>query len=120
MNNVMKKKLININDSLTEFELMSQKDSGCYLLKLYISGNTPKSERAIINLKKICEENLKGRYTLEVIDLYQKPALAKDADLIAVPTLIIKLPLPMRRVIGDMSEKDKVLMGLDLRKISEG
>ncbi len=87
-----------------------------YLLKLYVSGNSPKSVRAILNLKKICEENLQGRYKLEVIDLYQKPELAKEANLIAAPTLIKRLPLPLRRVIGDMSDIDKVLVGLDIQK----
>lgn len=91
-------------------------DQDEYMLKLYVSGNSPKSVRAILNLKKICEENLQGRYKLEVIDLYQKPELAKEANLIAAPTLIKRLPLPLRRVIGDMSDIDKVLVGLDIRK----
>jgi circadian clock protein KaiB len=71
---------------------------------------------AITNLKKICEEYLEGRYELEVIDLYQNPRLAKDEQIIAAPTLIKKLPLPIRRIIGDMSNKEKVLLGLDLKK----
>lgn len=91
-------------------------DKDVYLLKLYVSGNSPKSIQAILNLKKICEENLKGRYKLEVIDLYQKPELAREANLIAAPTLIKKLPLPLRRVIGDMSNLEKVLIGLDIEK----
>jgi circadian clock protein KaiB len=72
---------------------------------------------AITNLKKICEEYLEGKYELEVIDLYQNPLLAREEQIIAAPTLIKKLPLPFRRIIGDMSNEEKVLMGLDLRKI---
>jgi len=86
-----------------------------YVLRLYITGITPKSTRAILNVRKICEENLKGRYELEVIDIYQQPLLAKDQQIIAAPTLIKKLPLPLRRLIGDMSDKERILVGLDLR-----
>ena len=86
-------------------------------MRLYITGTTSRSVLALTNLKKICEEYLEGRYELEVIDLYQKPSLAKDEQIIAAPTLIKKLPLPFRRIIGDMSNKEKVLMGLDLREI---
>jgi len=87
-----------------------------YILRLYVAGQTPKSVDAITNIKKICEENLKGRYTLDVIDLYQQPKLAQGEQIIAVPTLIKKLPLPLRRIIGDMSNTERVLVGLDLRK----
>lgn len=87
-----------------------------YVLRLYITGMTPKSTRAIQNIKKICEENLKGRYELEVIDIYQQPMLAKDEQIIATPTLIKKLPLPLRKLIGDMSDKERILLGLDLRR----
>jgi circadian clock protein KaiB len=85
-----------------------------YLLRLYVTGTTPQSVRAIANIKKICEEHLKGRYDLEVIDLYQNPSLAKGEQIIAAPTLIKKLPLPLRRMIGDLSNTDRVLVGLDL------
>lgn len=85
-----------------------------YVLKLYITGTTPHSIRAIDNIKEICEEHLKGRYTLEVIDLYKDPGLARTEQIIAAPTLIKKLPLPLRRIIGDMSGTEKVLVGLDL------
>lgn len=88
-----------------------------YILRLYISGASSRSAIALKNLKKICEENLKGRYVLEVIDLFQQPVLAKDEQIIAAPTLIKELPLPFRRIIGDMSDKDKVLIGLDLIKL---
>jgi len=87
-----------------------------YVLRLYVTGSTPKSMTAIANIKKICEENLKGRYVLEVIDLYQQPQLAKGHQIIAVPTLIKEIPPPIRRIIGDLSDTEKVLVGLDLRK----
>jgi len=85
-----------------------------YILRLYVAGQTPNSLRAITNIKKICAENLQGRYTLEVIDLYQHPQLAKGEQIVAVPTLIRKLPPPLRRIIGDLSDTDKVLVGLDI------
>jgi circadian clock protein KaiB len=85
------------------------------VLRLYVTGATPKSARAILNIKTICEEHLRGRYALEVIDVYQQPALAKGDQIIAVPTLIKKLPLPLRVFIGDMSRTDKILLGLDVR-----
>jgi circadian clock protein KaiB len=87
-----------------------------YVLKLYVAGRSPKSVNAITNIKKICEENLQGRYELEVIDLYQQPQLAQGEQIIAVPTLIRKLPLPLHRIIGDLSNTDSVLVGLDIRK----
>jgi circadian clock protein KaiB len=76
---------------------------------------TPKSTRAISNIKKICEEHLNGRYDLQVIDIYQQPTLAKGEQIIAAPTLIKRLPLPLRKFIGDMSNTEKILLGLDLR-----
>jgi len=87
-----------------------------YVLRLYVTGTTPNSLSAIANIKKICEEHLEGRYGLQVIDLYQQPSLAKGEQIIATPTLIKKLPLPLRRIIGDMSSTERVLVGLDLRK----
>jgi circadian clock protein KaiB len=95
-------------------------ESNRYVLRLYVAGQTPKSVDAITNIKKICEENLKGRYVLNVIDLYQQPQLAKGEQIIAMPTLIKKLPLPLRRIIGDMSNTERVLVGLDLRNEIEG
>jgi circadian clock protein KaiB len=88
---------------------------GKYLLKLYIAGTTPQSMKAVMNVKKICEEHLKGRYDLEVVDIYQQPVLAKGEQIIAAPTLIKKLPLPLRKLIGDMSNTERILVGLDLR-----
>jgi circadian clock protein KaiB len=91
-----------------------------YILRLYITGMTPQSMRAIANVKKICEEHLQGCYELDVVDLYQQPQLAKGEQIIAAPTLIKKLPLPLRRIIGDMSKTERVLVGLDLRKKETG
>ena len=85
-----------------------------YVLRLYVTGMTPRSARAISNLRAICDEYLEGRYDLEVIDIYQQPVLAKGEQIVAAPTLIKKLPLPMRRIIGDMSNRERVLLGLDL------
>ena len=85
-----------------------------YLLRLYVTGLTSRSSRAIGNLQAICDEYLDGRYDLEVIDIYQQPALTKGEQIIAAPTLIKKLPLPTRRIIGDMSNRERVLIGLDL------
>ena len=87
-----------------------------YVLQLYITGTRPQSVHAITNVKQICEEYLQGRYELEVIDLYQQPQLAQGEQIIAVPTLIKKLPLPLRRIVGDMSKAERVLVGLDLQQ----
>ena len=86
-----------------------------YVLRLYVAGMTPKSTLAVTNIKKICEEHLQGRYSLEVIDLYKSPALADGEQIIAAPTLLKKLPLPLRKFIGDMSNMEKIIVGLDLR-----
>lgn len=100
---------------IEEFEQALQEAcSEKYILCLYITGITPKSTRAIQNIRKICEENLKGRYELEVIDIYQQPLLAKVEQIIAIPTLIKKLPLPLRKLVGDMSDTERILFGLDL------
>jgi circadian clock protein KaiB len=85
-----------------------------YVLRLYVTGMTPKSINAIENIRKICEENLQDRYELEVIDIYQQPEYAKKEEIIAAPTLIKKLPLPLRKFIGDMSNTEKILIGLNL------
>jgi circadian clock protein KaiB len=86
-----------------------------YVLRLYVTGSTPRSTLAIRNLKAICEEHLHGRYELQVVDVYQRPALAKDEQIVATPTLIKVLPAPLRRLIGDLSNEERVLLGLDLR-----
>ena len=86
-----------------------------YVLRLYVTGMTPRSIRAVENVRTICEEHLQGRYDLEVIDIYQQPTLAEGEQIIATPTLIQKLPRPLRKVIGDMSSTERVLVGLDLQ-----
>ena len=86
-----------------------------YILRLYVAGQSPKSINAIANIRKLCEAHRQGRYTLDVIDLYQQPQLAQGEQIIAVPTLIRTLPLPLRRIIGDLSNTERVLGGLDIR-----
>jgi len=86
-----------------------------YVLRLYVTGTTRHSTRAIVNIRKICEEHLQGRYELEIVDIAQHPTLAEGEQIIAAPTLIKKLPLPLRRFIGDMSQTERILLGLDLR-----
>jgi circadian clock protein KaiB len=86
-----------------------------YILRLYVSRSTLKSELAVKNIKQVCEEHLKGRYDLEVVDITQQANLARDEQIVAVPTLIKRLPLPLQRLVGDMSDLNKVLFGLDLR-----
>lgn len=103
-------------DSTAEYErALAGRDEQVYVLRLYISGVSPKSVRALTNLKKFCEEHLAGRYELEVIDVYQQPALAAGEQIVAVPTLIKKLPAPLRRMIGDMSDTERILVGIDLK-----
>ena len=105
-----------VKDSTPEFEqALAQVDEKRYLLRLYVTGMTPQSTRAIANIRKICEEHLAGRYELEVVDIYQQPGLAQGEQILAAPTLIKKLPLPLRRLIGDLSNTERVLLGLDLR-----
>jgi circadian clock protein KaiB len=90
--------------------------SGRYLLRLYVTGTTPASTRAIERVQSICKDHLEGRYDLEVIDIYQLPALAKDEQIIATPTLIRVLPKPLRRLIGDLSRVEALFFGMDLRE----
>ena len=87
-----------------------------YVLRLYVTGMTARATRAIENVRAICDEHLHGRYDLQIVDVYQQPALAKREQIIAAPTLIKKLPLPLRRIIGDMSQRDRVLLGLNLTR----
>ena len=94
-------------------------DEQHYLLRLYVVGATPRSQRAIANLREICETELAGRYELEVIDIYQQPTLGAGEQIIAAPTLIRKLPLPVRRLVGDMSDREHVLLGLDIKSIGQ-
>ena len=102
--------------TLDEFEkAAAEADKQRYVLRLYVAGVTPKSRAATDNVKRLCEEHLKGRYELDVIDMYQQPKLAKGEQIIAVPTLIKKLPVPLRKLIGDMSNEEKFLVGMDLK-----
>ena len=88
-----------------------------WVLKLYVTGTTPASQRAISRVRDICERYLQNRYQLDVIDIYQLPALAKDEQIIATPTLIKVLPAPLRRFIGDLTRAEKILFGMDVRKV---
>jgi circadian clock protein KaiB len=97
----------------------SGKETELWELRLYVAGQTPKSLAAINNLKRICEEKLTGRYTIEVLDLMQNPKLARDHQIVAIPTLVKKLPAPFRKIIGDLSNREKTLVGLQLLERSE-
>lgn len=96
-------------------EAQSATDPDIWELRLYVAGQTPKSVKAFENLKRICEEYLAGRYKIEVVDLLANPRLAKEDEIVAIPTLVRKLPDPVRRVIGDLSNTEKALVGLQLR-----
>jgi circadian clock protein KaiB len=110
---VFKPKIKSIGENLARAASRSATEHN--VLRLYVTGMTPRSTRAVENVRLICEEHLQGRYDLEVIDIYQQPILAKGEQILAAPTLIKKLPLPLRRVIGDLSNTERVLLGLDLR-----
>jgi circadian clock protein KaiB len=102
--------------STEEFERAATKpDQAKYVLRLYVTGMTPKSTRTIANVQKLCEQHLTGRYELDVIDIYQQLKLAKGEQIIATPTLIKKLPLPIRKLIGDMSDTQRFLVGIGLK-----
>ncbi len=99
-----------------EFErALAKSKTETYRLRLYITGMTPRSTRAIENIRAVCEEHLKGRYELEIIDIYQHPNLAEGEQIIALPTLVRQLPPPVRKIIGDLSNTERVLVGLELR-----
>lgn len=105
-------------NTFEEFEkaLENQTKEQSYILKLYMTGINAKSQTALRNIKEICETHLQGRYELEVIDVYQTPELAINQQIIAAPTLIKELPFPVQRFIGDLSDTDQVLVGLDIKK----
>ena len=100
-------------------EAAAKRQAQRYVLRLYIAGLTPRSTLAIQNIRKLCEEHLEGRYDLQVIDIYQHPVLAEGEQILAAPTLIKQLPLPLRRFIGDMSNTERILVGMDLRTAGE-
>jgi circadian clock protein KaiB len=102
--------------STGEFENASEKQGHKrFILRLYVTGMTPKSTMAIANVTDLCKKHLEGRYELEIIDIYQQPEMARREQIIAAPTLIKKLPLPLRRFIGDMSDKDRFLVDIDIK-----
>jgi circadian clock protein KaiB len=108
---------------LTETDAMAAavaaRDAAVCVLRLYVTGSSPRSARAIFNIRKICDEHLPGRHDLEVVDLSQHPMLAKSEQILAAPTLIKILPLPARRFVGDMSQSERILQGLGLRGASK-
>ena len=114
-------KIQGVIDAAAAFEeAVAGEPKGTYQLRLYVAGSTPQSQRAIANIKHICESHLAGRFDLEVIDVYQQPQLTAGEQIIAAPTLIKKLPLPLRRFVGDLSNLERILVGLDLRPAPRG
>jgi circadian clock protein KaiB len=100
---------------MSAVEDLSPQDSDFYDLRLYVAGQTPKSMSALANLKRFCEEHLVGKYRIEVIDLVENPKLARGDQILAIPTLVRRLPEPIRKIIGDLSNKERVVVGLDIR-----
>lgn len=96
---------------------MVEQKTELFELRLYIAGQTPRSMTALSNLKRYCEEHLKGKYSIEIIDLLKNPQLAEGDQILAIPTLVRKVPLPIRKIIGDLSDKEKVLVGLDIKVV---
>lgn len=114
------KKQLSAADTLGAYAAATAgRDHARYVLRLYVTGTTRNSALAIVNIRKICEEHLQGRYELEIVDIALHPALAEGEQIIAAPTLIKLLPLPLRRFIGDLSQTERVLIGLDLRMVAE-
>jgi len=109
-----------MSESYSTFEaLLAQSGKGRYVLRLYVTGNTPQSTRAIENLKKLCETYVRGRYELTIVDLYETPEAAQGEQIICAPTLVKQLPPPLRRLIGDLSNPSRVLLALDIKPDSE-
>jgi len=102
------------NGAKRDEQAATETQTGTYVLQLYVSGMTPKSLRAIENIKALCEEHLQGRYELQIIDVYQNPDQTREARIVAAPTLIKTLPPPLRRFIGDLADKRRILVKLDL------
>jgi len=112
----VKKEKSNKDETAQEFEKAVAGNSKLhYVLRLFVTGMSPRSQEAIANVRELCEEHLKGRYELEVIDIYQNPNSASENQIFASPTLIKKLPLPLRKFVGNMTKTEKILAGLDLR-----
>ena len=109
-----------VTNSAAQLEqALRNKASQRFLLRLYVSGSTPKSLAAIRHLREFCEEHLKGRYDLDVIDIFQRPQLARHEQIVAAPTLIKELPPPLRKLVGDLSDRERILVGLDLKPLEE-
>ena len=113
-NGTLGRKLVSATEKFEEALNRPAAHRAEYILRLYVSGSTPRSLRAISNLKRFCEEHFPDDYELEVIDIYKNPGAARDADIIAAPTLIKKLPAPLRRFVGDLSNQQKLLVGMGL------
>jgi len=113
----MRQKLVNSNRKRVEENLVEPEKDKC-ALRLYVAGKTPKALTAFANLKKICEEQLKGKYSIEVIDLLENPQLGAADQILALPTLVRKLPEPVVKIIGDLSDTERVLVGLDILPVS--
>jgi circadian clock protein KaiB len=112
---------LTVNDNPQAFEdaLAAEADASHYCLRLFVSGSSPRSARAIRNIQALCEAKLHGRYDLEVIDIYQQPDQVKGEQIVVTPTLVKKFPLPLRRIIGDLSDRERVLVGLDVMALHE-
>lgn len=108
--------MTNFQDAL-EGKKPDENDEEFWELRLYVAGITPKSIEAFANLKKICEEHLAGKYHIEVVDLLESPKLARGDQILAIPTLVRRLPPPLKKIIGDLSDTERVLVGLDLRPV---
>ncbi len=111
-----------VSDRTAEFERLLEHSPAAeqYVLRLYVTGNTPRSTQAIANIRAVCEERLAGRFQLEVVDIYQQPGVAVDRQIIAAPTLVKELPEPVRRLVGDLSNRQKVLVALNLQSLDGG
>jgi circadian clock protein KaiB len=106
------------SDITIKKEKSTKTSKDAWVLRLYVAGQTPKAILAFTNLKRICEEQLNGKYSIEVVDLLKNPHLANEYQIVALPTLIRKLPVPVRKIIGDLSDTERVLMGLDLLAVN--
>jgi circadian clock protein KaiB len=117
MTKTMKRPRTGVADTEARQQPSGPADGDFWNLRLYVAGQSPKSIRAFTNLKRLCEEHLAGRYQIEVIDLLKHPQLAAGDQIVAVPTLVRKLPEPIKKIIGDLSHDDRTLVGLDLRPL---
>jgi circadian clock protein KaiB len=112
----MKDRLHKKSEATRAFEKSIRDGPHEYVLRLYLAGMSPRSTEAFTKIKNVCEKYLAGRYELEVVDIYQNPAIARDDQIIASPTLVKRMPAPLRRLIGDLAREDRILVGLDLKK----